>query len=230
MRHSKPADCRRGLLVAVGFVLIGLTVSSAAYGQTSRGNEGRIQLFAEFAGSFATDVTGSLSLTFTSPAGTFTLQERKSLSKSGRLFAGVRLRLTRADFVEVSYSYNPVWVVTTLTGSPLQGGSPLSEPVHAHSFAFNYVRYLLAEGRVRPFVTGGLGLVAFDGPIETEKKLVGNLGMGIDFGLSSHFLLRIEERAFLSGLPQHTFTNSSSLNITGTSVNFVPSAGLVVRF
>jgi opacity protein-like surface antigen len=155
-----------------------------------------------------------------------------SFSKTGRLFAGARLRFTRHDALEASYAYSPnrfsVQQGTVSVGSPYNRVDLIS---------FNYVRYLWANTPIQPFVTAGLGANRFSGPqmasaavyppevwpfnSDNGYQFTWNYGGGADLVLQRHFALRLELRDYVTGQPSF---------ITGTSHNIVPSAGIVFRF
>jgi opacity protein-like surface antigen len=150
-----------------------------------------------------------------------------SFSKTVRLFTGARLRFTRHDAIEASYSYSP-------NQFSLQYGTQSlgSAYNHVDVISFNYVRYLWLRTRVQPFATAGVGTNRFTGPSSASAVLYGyvnvdngwqfawNYGGGADIVLQPHLALRLELRDYVTGQP--------SL-ITGTSHNVVPSAGIVFR-
>jgi hypothetical protein len=150
-----------------------------------------------------------------------------SFSKTGRAFAGARLRFTRHDAIEASYSYSPNHF------SLQQGTQSLGSAYNrVNLISFNYVRYLWTRTRVQPFATAGLGTNRFSGPTSASAVLSGwvkadngyqfawNYGGGADLVLRRHLALRLELRDYVTGQPSF---------ITGTSHNVVPSAGIVFR-
>jgi opacity protein-like surface antigen len=151
-----------------------------------------------------------------------------SFSKTARLFAGARLRFTRHDALEASYSYSPNHFLLQPAGLPA-----VSAYNRVDFISFNYVRYLRAKTSFQPFVTAGLGVNRFSGPSNATAASYGyvnadngwqfawNFGGGADLVLQRHFALRLELRDYITGQPSI---------ITGTSHNIVPSAGLVFRF
>jgi opacity protein-like surface antigen len=150
-----------------------------------------------------------------------------SFSKTGRVVAGGRLRLTRHDALEASYAYSP-------NHSSLQEGTqaPASAYNRVDLISFDYVRYLSLKTRVQPFTTVGLGTNRFSGPTSAPAVVSGlvsadngyqfawNYGGGADIVLRRHLALRLELRDYVTGQPGF---------ITGTSHNIVPSAGIVFR-
>ena len=156
-----------------------------------------------------------------------------SFSKTARLFAGGRIRFTRHDALEASYSYSPNHFSLQPAGLPA-----LSAYNRADLISFNYVRYLWAKTRVQPFVTGGLGANRFSGPSNASAVVSGyftadngwqfawNYGGGADLVLQRHLALRLELRDYITGQPKP----SSITGMGGTSHNIVPSAGIVFRF
>jgi opacity protein-like surface antigen len=150
-----------------------------------------------------------------------------SFSKTARLFTGARLRITRHDAVEASYSYSPNQLSFEEGTQPVGSGYTRVDLI-----SFNYVRYLWIRTRVQPFATAGLGTNRFSGgPFAVPASAVGvgtdngwqfawNYGGGADIALQRHFALRLELRDYVTGQP--------SL-IAGTSHNVVPSVGIVFR-
>ena len=159
-----------------------------------------------------------------------------SFSKAPRLVAGARLRITKHDALEGSYSFSPNHL------SLATGSTPASAPyTRVDLVSFNYVRYLWDKTPVQPFATAGAGLNRFSGPGDPcvvavqPNSFVGfpcvgssngqqfalNFGGGTDIVLQRHLALRLELRDYVTGQP--TF-------LTGTSHNIVPSAGIVFRF
>jgi len=194
----------------------------------------RLEVFAEGGGSFLNNGTGQISLICPQvctpsgctpcPTGTAT----SSFSKTGRLLTGARLRFTRHDAIEASYSYSPD--LFSLQRASQSLGSAYNR---VDLISFNYVRYLWVRARVQPFVTGGVGVNRFSGPSNASAVLYGyvnadngwqfawNYGGGADIVLQRHLALRLELRDYVTGQPSI---------ITGTSHNIVPSAGIVFRF
>ena len=158
-----------------------------------------------------------------------------SFSKTARPITGARLRFTRHDALEASYSYSPNHFSLQQAGQPTLSGYNRVDLI-----SFNYVRYLWVKTRVQPFVTGGLGVNRFSGPSNASAVLSGlvnadngwqfawNYGGGADLVLQRHFALRLELRDYITGQP--TVITGTGHNITGTSHNIVPSAGIVFRF
>ncbi len=187
----------------------------------------RLELFAEGGGSFLNNGTGQ------APIGCIPEIEcpttpTSSFSKTGRLFTGARLRFTRHDAVEASYSFSPNHFSLQYRGESL--GSAYNR---VNLISFNYVRYLWVRSPVQPFATIGLGTNRFSGFSSTSTlaseivsrdngyQFAWNYGGGADVVLQRHFALRLELRDYVTGQPSF---------ITGTSHNVVPSAGLVFRF
>jgi len=159
-----------------------------------------------------------------------------SFSKTARLAAGARLRFTRHDALEASYSYSPNHFSLQAAGLPAVSGYNRVDLI-----SFNYVRYLWAKTRVQPFVTGGVGANRFSGPSNASAVVSGyftadngwqfawNYGGGADLVLQRHFALRLELRDYITGQPKPSSV-SGLTGLTGTSHNIVPSAGIVFRF
>jgi len=151
-----------------------------------------------------------------------------SFSKTARLFTGARFRFTRHDALEASYSWSPNHFSVQQAGQ-----AALSGYNHVNLISFDYVRYLWTKTPVQPFVTSGLGVNRFSGPLNASAVLAGllnanngwqfawNFGGGADVVLQRHLAVRLELRDYVTGQPS---------NIIGTSHNIVPSAGIVYRF
>jgi opacity protein-like surface antigen len=141
--------------------------------------------------------------------------------------AGARLRFTRHDALEASYSYSPN--LFSLQNGTLSLGSAYNR---VDLISFNYVRYLWLRTRVQPFATGGLGTNHFSGPwsgsaaglavgkADNGYQFAWNFGGGADLALKRRLALRLELRDYVTSQPSF---------ITGTSHNVVPSLGIVFR-
>jgi opacity protein-like surface antigen len=193
-----------------------------------------VEVFAEGGGSFLNNGTGLISVVCPMvctpsgcppcPSGAAT----SSFSKSGRALAGARLRFTRHDALEASYSYSP-----NHFSLQEEAGSLSSAYNRVDLISFNYVRYLWIKTRVQPFAAVGVGTNRFSGPASASAVHLGlvgadngwqfawNYGAGADIVLQRHLALRLELRDYVTGQPSF---------ITGTSHNIVPSAGIVFRF
>jgi hypothetical protein len=192
-----------------------------------------LELFAEGGGSFLNNGTGQMfspcpmvcpvSGCPPCPSGAVT----SSFSKTGHASVGGRLRFTRHDALEASYSYSPNHL------SLQEGTQSLGSAYNrVDLISFNYVRYLWIKTSVQPFVTAGLGTNHFSGPSSASAVVSGlvsadngwqfawNYGGGADLTLRRHLALRLELRDYVTGQPSF---------ITGTSHNVVPSAGIVFR-
>lgn len=141
--------------------------------------------------------------------------------EAGRFFGGARLRLTRHDAVEASYSYSP---------NVFDEAYPLvyfNDRLSSHSI--NYVRYLSTYPHLQPFVTGGVGWENFQGGglnssgalVSGDSQFAWNWGVGIDVIPQRYFALRFEFRDYTTSLP---------VNHTSSLHNLVPSIGIVFRF
>ena len=191
------------------------------------------EVFAEGGGSFLNNSTGQpfVACPLVCPVGlpcplcppTLT----SAFSKTGRVAAGARFRITRHDALEASYSYSPNHF------SLQQGTQSLGSAYNrVDLISFNYVRYLWVRTPVQPFATIGLGTNRFSGPSSASAVHSGlvsadngwqfawNYGGGADLVLQRHFALRLELRDYVTGQPSF---------ITGTSHNIVPSLGVVFR-
>jgi hypothetical protein len=202
-----------------------LLLSASAYAQN---RPPRFEAFAEGGGSFLNGGSGLLAIPCPAPpipclGGVYT----SSFSKTGRLIAGARLRFTRHDALEASYSFSPNhFSFVSATGV---SGDAYNR---VNLVSFNYVRYLWAKTPVQPFLTGGVGFNRFSGPSSASAVVEGlvsasnglqfawNFGGGSDIVLQRHIALRLELRDYVTGQPSF---------IAGTSHNIVPSAGIVFR-
>ena len=129
----------------------------------------RLEVFLEGGGSFLTGGSGSYQLTFPCPPpGCSPVAVTSSFSKAARLFTGARLRFTRHDALEASYSYSPNHF--SLQGAGL---AALSVYNRVDLISFNYVRYLWAKTSFQPFVTGGVGANRFSGPSSASAGFYG---------------------------------------------------------
>ena len=102
----------------------------------------RLEVFAEGGGSFLNSGTRQISI-ICIPEIECPTTATSSFSKTGRLFTGVRLRFTRHDALEASYSYSPNHF------SLQEGTQSLGSAYNrVNLISFNYVRYLWARTRV----------------------------------------------------------------------------------
>ena len=220
---NSPKNCQGRVIFAL--VFLGVVCPASA-----QEPESRFELFGQFGGAFFTEKSAPGEVFVLDPVFVVvTIPTRKttSLTKTGRLFVGVRYYFTAQDAVEVSYSYSPNDIrQEEVSVSPLQTFPPFVDELdgYVHLVSFNYVRYLVRNGSWRPFVTGGLGFARFEGfPFPT--KFTANFGGGVDFVVHENLSLRFEYRDFLMGQPMR-FRNSPQ----GLAQNHGPSAGLVFKF
>lgn len=192
----------------------------------------RWELFAEGGGSFwndqhlrGTTVTGV-------PPRSVPTRMTTHIGGSGRLFAGFRFWMNRREAIEVSYSYATADITATETCEEVSCSVPfVSSPSvgRLNTFSVNYVRALRTRGRVRPFLTAGVGATYFyqaaANHIHEPDPFTFNLGGGLDVRLARHWLLRAEYRDWLLESPRET-----GFGATGLAHNQVPSLGLVYRF
>lgn len=203
----------------------------------------RLEFFAEAGGSYLNTgpVQGSLTITCLTCATSglpgltpVTVPVTTSVTTAGRLFSGARLRFTRHDALEASYSFSPNHF--SYRAGDLDVGSGYSR---VDLLSFNYVRYLWATTRFQPFVTAGVGTNRFRGgpgavpvllpgetlslynPRDNGWQFAWNYGGGADLVLQRHLAFRMELRNYVADQP---------LPVTGTSHNLVPSGGLVFKF
>jgi len=141
--------------------------------------------------------------------------------EAGRFFGGVRLRLTRHDAVEASYSYSPD---VFNEAYPL-----LYSNGRLRSHSLNYVRYLSAYSHLQPFATAGVGWESFEGggqtssgtPVGGDTEFAWNYGAGFDIIPYRFVAIRFEVREYLTSLPDFH---------TGPLHNVCPSLGIVFRW
>jgi hypothetical protein len=201
----------------------------------------RLEVFAEGGGSFLKNGSGQIFVACPVCTGpvcplVVCLQQSvpvtSSFSKTGRLFAGARLRFTRHDALEASYSFSPSHFSLTCL-SCQEGTQSLGSAYNRLDLiSFNYVRYLCIKTRVQPFATVGVGTNRFSGPSSAPAVVSGlvsadngwqfawNYGGGADIVLQRRLALRLELRDYVTGQPSF---------IMGTSHNIAPSAGMVFR-
>jgi opacity protein-like surface antigen len=186
----------------------------------------RYEVFAEGGGSFLNSGTGQYTMRAPCPtSGCPPVTVTSSFSKTGRASAGARLRFTRHDALEASYSYS------TNHLSLQEGTQSLGSAYNRVDLvSFNYVRYLWLRARVQPFATVGVGANHFSGPssasgvvsglvsADNGRQFAWNYGGGADVVLHRHLVLRLELRDYVTGQPSF---------ITGTSHDVVPSVGIV---
>jgi len=207
----------------------------------------RLEVFLEGGGSFLTGSSGQLQIQQACPEQGWpgqgpcpprlppTRAVTNSFSKTARLFVGTRLRFTRHDALEASYSYSPTHFTLQPAGLPALFAYNRNDLV-----TFSYVRYLWTRTRVQPFITTGFGISRFSGPSSTSAAIDGFVsadngwqfawiyGGGADLVLRRDTALRMELRDYVSGLP--AVITGTGHNITGTNHNVVPSVGIVFRF
>lgn len=193
----------------------------------AQGNERpapRWEAFTQGGGSFSTGISGSFVIGCTFTGTTSVVRERVSYKNVGRLFTGLRFSVTPNNVVEASYSYSPgrAKSVAPVPGCP---APPFEAKFTSHYLSFNYVRWLPPKGRLQPFVTAGAGPVFFEGGSGIQPKKALNLGGGFDFALSSRWLVRLDQRLFVSGA-----TREGARASKGTIFNYAPTIGLAYRF
>jgi len=223
----------RSVRIISSLILILLLTFPWAFAQ---GPPPRLEVFLEGGGSLLNGGSGSVLLS--NPCAQVCLPTgcppcpssavTSSFSKTARLFAGGRFRFTRHDALEASYSWSPNHFSLQQAGQAAVSGYNRVDLI-----SFNYVRYLWTKTPVQPFVTSGLGVNRFSGPLNASAVLAGllnanngfqfawNFGGGADVVLQRHFAVRLELQDYVTGQPS---------NIIGTSHNIVPSAGIVYRF
>jgi hypothetical protein len=120
--------------------------------------------------------------------------------KDGAVFG---LVLAAPDTADTRYELFYGFQRTELSAGGTLGGEPLFDlDIHYLHLGGSY---RFAEGKVRPFVSGGLGATRFsprgDGPgAKTYFSL--SLGGGAMVPISGHLALRVEGRGFLTILPE----------------------------
>jgi hypothetical protein len=185
----------------------------------------RFELATEAGGSFLTSAAGpSQSVSVQLANGqvqNIALTTRSSFSGAGRVLAGVRFRMTENNALEFSWSYSPNRYKLTATVNPPVATIVADQRTQSlHQGALNYVRYVASVGKIRPFITGGIGLSWFVGVDGTVSRFAGNFGAGLDLPVSKHIALRMELRDFVSGQP---------CPVGGVTHNLAPTAGVVFK-
>jgi len=111
------------------------------------------------------------------------------------------LRATQESDYELFYSFQK----TTLQGEGLFAGEPLFD------LTIHYLHiggtYLFPGKKVRPFISGGIGLTYFspDAPgLDSEIDFSLSLGGGVKIPISKKVGFRLEGRGFLTILPENT--------------------------
>ena len=177
----------------------------------------RWEVFAEGGGSFWNNHYLDSSVLFGTPLQTETLRRTTHVGASGRLFVGFRLWINTREALEASYSYATTDVSESRHCEEVNCGVGWStSAARLHLFSVNYVRELRARGRLRPFLTAGVGLVYFQrivGPIYDSDPFAVNLGGGVDVRLTRHWLLRGEYRDWLFEGPRQTDFNEGVTNL-----------------
>lgn len=111
------------------------------------------------------------------------------------------LRKTHETEYELFYSFQS----TSVQGNGLFSGDTLFD-LDIHYLHIGGT-YLFQEGKVRPFIAGGLGLTYFDpdGPgLDSKVYFSLSLGGGVKIPLSERIGLRFEGRGFLTILPSNS--------------------------
>ncbi len=186
----------------------------------------RLELVAETGLSFLTSGSApSQSVTVPLPNGqaqNAVLTTRSSFSKTGRVLAGVRFRMTEKNALEFSWSYSPNrYELRGTVNPPVATLVPGQVTQWLNQGALSYVRYLPSPGRVQPFITVGIGLSWFAGIDTDVTRFSGNFGAGLDVPLHKRIALRFEFRDFVSAQP---------CPVRGVTHNLAPTAGLVFKF
>jgi hypothetical protein len=227
-------------IISLGILLLCFAGSSAV----AQVAPPRLELFAEAGSSYLNTgpAQGSVIITCPNCALSQLIPLWSSISTAGHLFTGARLRFTRHDAIEASYSFSPNHF-TYLAGSQVVGFGYSRMDL----LSFNYVRYLWARSRFQPFATVGIGTnrfrgapgpvpsgspvgtgqlpggytLSFENPRDNGWQFAWNYGGGADIVLQRHIAVRMELRNYVTDQP---------IPLTGTSHNLAPSAGLVFRF
>lgn len=187
----------------------------------------RLELFVEGGGSFFPANQRQATLAATSPLGSTLSLNPGALtefSNSGRLFLGLRYRLTANNALEASYSASNSRALATgaTEGGPFCPGSGTVVLSRYLEFgSLNYVRYFPTRGRIHPFATGGFGIASFSGCFAElgDAEPAANFGGGADIALNERLSIRAEVRDFVVRLPRP---------LRGTAHNLAPSAGVVL--
>lgn len=111
------------------------------------------------------------------------------------------LQATQESDYELFYSFQK----TELKGEGVLSGEPLFD-LDIHYLHLGGT-YLFQGERVRPFISGGLGLTYFspNGPgLDSEIDFSLSLGGGVKIPISKKVGLRLEGRGFLTILPENT--------------------------
>lgn len=194
--------------------------------QSEPKKETRFEIFLQGGAAVYTDTSGSRLDAVGAP---FTL--RKSFAPSAQWSAGLRVRLSARNRLEISFRDTVSRVTTTLSTATLPVPFPSDMNVGMDSVHASYVRLLPRKGKWQFYFAGGLGVTVFTGAFRRETFPSGTFGAGVDLRLNKSFSVRLDQRIIITGAPRRTFfIDSPTFDIAGKTAVFAPSLGLVWRF
>ena len=197
--------------------LAALLFPSPAQAQKKNWLSGRLDLFTEAGGSF---FNAGPTFAFTTFPPLALNTSKLSLQNSAKLFVGADLRFTRHDIFELSYSYNSADITDTFQKVFPSPGQPYSYsfPLREHILSADYLRMFPVTKHWEPFLAAGIGKASWYGLAQSHFST--NLGGGVEYGLSSRWAIRAEDRTFITRFPGND----------GISYNQAPMIGPVFRF
>ena len=127
------------------------------------------------------------------------------------------------------------------------GGSKATFAAQTHAIHYDLLFYSAPRGaRVRPYVAGGGGIKFFRGtgqehayqPLSDfalltktqEVKGLISVGGGVKAEISTHALLRLEFRDYITPFPKQVITPSPGAKLSGWLHDFVPMVGITFAF
>jgi hypothetical protein len=217
---------QHGMLRALAATIFLIFCPQSADCQSAAGKDSRFEIFLQGGAAVYTDTSGSRLDAVGTP---FTL--RKSFAPSAQWSAGLRVRLSARNMLEVSFSDTISSVTTTLSTATIPVPVPSDMNVGMDSVHASYVRLLPRKGKWQFYFAGGMGLTVFTGAFRRETFPSGTFGAGVDLQLNKHFSIRLDQRFIITGAPRSTFLiDSPTFEVPGKTAMFAPSLGLVWRF
>lgn len=209
------------LIPVLGFSLFLLPTTGTLQAQNETP---RFEIFGQFGPSFLTGKTSQTKTVSSVRDGktlSLTVTEKTFFTPSGRLFTGFRYYPTPKNAIEISYFFSRNRFVQQTDVTFLD--RPPSSHKHASNWmdggAINFVRYLPSRNKLKPFLTGGVGISYFN-RASFKHKRGGNFGGGVDVPLSGRLSLRMEMRDWILQKPARS----------GVTHNLTPSFGPVFKF
>lgn len=158
------------------------------------------------------------------------------LSTGNTLGVLLNLRYTKSAYfgLEGNYSYARYTETFTPFGSPSTGGAPTAGvQTNADEYTLGYVIHPPKLFNVQPFVSAGLGTIAFrpttfgGQSLREQARMAYYYSLGVDDALSPHFGLRAQFRQAFFLAPDFGQNYLTILHHTST---FEPGFGFYIRF